>query len=191
MKNNLEQLAYEWITAEADKTDIESAFYCRTRDIFEARSGRMFNELVKNEKFGSNSYVIMAAVGEIGNNSFDHNIGSWSDVPGTFFGYEFEKGELLIVMADRGQGILKTLKKVKPELKNDAEALKTAFTEKISGRAPENRGNGLKFVKKNVEEEKMHLTFLSGNAQAELNERMVITEKDKNLRGCLVILKVK
>jgi hypothetical protein len=94
-------------------------------------------------------------------------------------------------LADRGQGVLATLEKVKPELSDDQEALKTAFLERISGRAPENRGNGLKFVKENVEEMKMHLLFYSGNAQAELNAKMIVQETSEKFEGCLAILSVK
>jgi len=92
------------------------------------------------------------------------------------------------ILADRGQGILATLKKVKPELENDTQALKTAFTERISGRMPERRGNGLKFVKENVEAKKMRLSFFSGNAQAELNDKMKIKKAERAIRGCLAIL---
>lgn len=126
--------------------------------------------------------------GEIGNNSFDHNLGSWQDIMGIFFGYEFNNGGLKIVLADRGQGLFKTLKRVKPELKNDLEALFTAFNERISGRAPESRGNGLKFVKENIKNKKMHLGFYSGNAEALLNEKMKINKLDYNIRECLAII---
>jgi len=50
-----------------------------------------------------------------------------------------------VVLADRGQGVLTTLKRVRRELTNSSEAIRVAFTETISGRYPETRGNGLKF----------------------------------------------
>ena len=191
MNSNIEKLAWDWITAEADKVDITSDYYCETRDIFQARLNRMIGNLltsnnIKEEKV----YLVSAVAGEIGNNSFDHNLGNWADIIGIFFAYDFIDSELKIVLADRGQGVLKTLKKVKPELKNDSEALKTAFTERISGRAPEARGNGLKFSKESVEKENMHLVFVSGNAQAELNKEMKIKQIDENIKGCLAILSV-
>lgn len=43
-----------------------------------------------------------------------------------------------IVLADRGLGILETLKQVRPTLKTHIEAVNVAFTEILSGRAPEN-----------------------------------------------------
>jgi hypothetical protein len=89
--------------------------------------------------------LVTAIAGEIGNNSFDHNLGNWPDIPGIFFSYSIRSRK--VVLADRGQGILATLKRVRPELTNADEALKVAFTETISGRFPEARGNGLKFVR--------------------------------------------
>lgn len=189
MEDNLEKLAREWITAKQENADIESEYYCQTRDIFQARLEKMAREIFKIESIGEDcAYIVSAVAGEIGNNSFDHNLGSWPDVPGVFFGYSFDSEKLKIVLADRGQGILATLKRVKVELNNDMEALKTAFTEKISGRAPENRGNGLKFVRENVEEGKMHLSFTSGNGKIELNEKMEIKTAKENINGCLAVL---
>ena len=107
---------------------------------------------------------------------------------GLFFSYKWTGGELKIALADRGQGLLATLKRVKPELKNDREALFTAFNERISGRAPEPRGNGLKFVKENIKNRKMHLLFISGLAKSELNDKMIIEKSDDNIRGSLAII---
>ena len=189
MNNDIEKLGYDWIIAESDEADTVSDYYCETRDIFQARLDRMTDDLLANNSIKEEKvYLISAVVGEIGNNSFDHNLGNWSDVMGTFFAYDFISSELKIVLADRGQGVLETLKKVKPELKNDSEALKTAFTERISGRAPEARGNGLKFSRESVEKENMKLVFTSGSARAELNKEMKIKQIDENVKGCLAIL---
>jgi len=189
MEQDLEKLAYEWTTAAADKVDIASDYYCLNRDIFQSRLNRMLNDLLKiNNLTEEDIYLISAMSGEIGNNSFDHNIGKWFDITGIFFGYNTTNSKVKIVLADRGQGVLKTLKQVKSELTNDSEALQIAFTEKISGRAPENRGNGLKFVRENVKNKRMHLVFISGNAQAELNEKMKIQKQKENIKGCLAIL---
>jgi anti-sigma regulatory factor (Ser/Thr protein kinase) len=189
MKSDIIKSAYNWTTSKSDEIEIDTNYYCQTRDIFQARLSKMIDDLLKNSGIEENKiYVISAIAGEIGNNSFDHNIGNWPDIMGIFFTYNFEKNNLEIILADRGQGILKTLKRVKPELKDDFEALKTAFTERISGRFPEARGNGLKFSKENIERENMRLVFISGRAKAELNKKMKITEADENISGCLAIL---
>jgi len=188
MENNLKNLAFEWMIAEPEKYQLASDYYCQTRDVFQARIDRLVANLLKEKRIREEDvYIISAMAGEIGNNSFDHNLGKWSDVTGIFFGYAISE-KLEIILADRGQGIFATLKKVKPELQNDSAALETAFLERISGRAPERRGNGLKFVKENIKSQKMHLTFLSGNAKAELNDIMEITETEDPIIGCLAII---
>lgn len=188
MKNNLENLAFEWMTADPEKAQSENEYYCQTRDVFQARIDRMLTNLLKEENINTeDAYIMSAMIGEIGNNSFDHNLGKWTDVSGIFFDYTISE-KLEIILADRGQGIFATLKKVKPELQDDSAALETAFLERISGRAPERRGNGLKFVKENIKSQKMHLTFLSGNAKAELNDKMEITETANKINGCLAII---
>ncbi|MBU0722042.1 hypothetical protein KKA93_01110 [Patescibacteria group bacterium] len=188
---DIKQTAYQWITAKPKNVNIIDDYYCQTRDVFEIRNNKMLNDLIKGGINENKVYLISAIIGEIGNNSFDHNLGNWPDIIGIFFGYETKNQELEIILADRGQGILKTLKKVKPKLKNNSEALQTAFTEKISGRAPENRGNGLKFVKNSVEEISANLFFASGNSYAELNHQMKIKQTNQNIKGCLAILKIK
>jgi hypothetical protein len=188
LNNNIEKSAYDWITAKPANVDVESEFYCETRDIFQARLDRLVIMLLRDEKLKSSISIVSAIAGEIGNNSFDHNLGNWPDVMGIFFGYEIKENKFIIAIADRGRGILKTLQRVKSKLKNDSEALQTAFTERISGRAPEKRGNGLKFVKENIKTKRMHLTFISGDAQADLNDKMEIKKIDKKINGCLAVI---
>jgi len=91
--------------------------------------------------------LTISVVGEIGNNCFDHNLGHWKDVPGCWFETQITGGLLWVCIADRGQGVLKSLARTDPALRDDQAALIAAFERNISGRAPEHRGNGLKFVK--------------------------------------------
>jgi len=62
------------------------------------------------------------------------------------------------------------------------------LSEKLSGRAPEDRGNGLKFVRKSVANERLHLLFCSGSAKAELNDKLEINKTEPYIRGCLAQL---
>lgn len=184
----IEAIAFDWISKDKAQ-ELKDFLYCPTRDIFQTRIDKMLREMLLSDSLSENdAYILSAITGEIGNNSFDHNLGNWKDVMGIFFGYTIDSKGIKIVLADRGQGVFKTLKQVKPDLKDDKEALKVAFTEKISGRAPENRGNGLKFVKNNVQSGKIHLSFSSGNAELLLNKKFEIIKKDKSLQGCLAIL---
>ena len=95
-----------------------------------------------------------------------------------------------IVLADRGRGVLKTLRSVKPSIKNYKEALRVAFTEIISARAPEARGNGLKFVREVVSTNPIQLLFYSGNAQVSITDSkdLKIENIEKYYSGCLAAI---
>lgn len=188
MENNLTEKGWGF-AKNASPIKIQDEYYCKTRDVFQTRLDKMIAFLLREGQISENNIYILAAIaGEIGNNSFDHNVGNWSDIAGIFFGYESHGENLTIVLADRGVGIFQTLKRVKPELQNDEEALFTAFNEKISGRAPEPRGNGLKFVKESIKEARKHLSFLSGTAKVELNEKMNISQTEEKISGCFAVI---
>jgi len=167
----------------------DQKYYCKTRDVFQARLEHFQSELLKDSNDVSPS-LISAIAGEIGNNSFDHNLGNWPDILGIYFSYSL--AEKKIILADRGLGILFTLKKVKPDLKSHKDALRVAFTETVSGRAPESRGNGLKFVRNIVTQNPMKLTFQTGDAFLELQQGKQDFEVEisaRFVRGCLAVLK--
>jgi len=170
--------------------EISQDFYCSNSAIFQAKLTKLQDILMNQERTKKIFSIIIAVAGEIGNNSYDHNLGNWPDVPGIFFGYDIHKG--VIVLADRGLGILKTLSRVKPELNNHQDALRTAFTEMVSGRSPEERGNGLKFVREVITKNPINLLFRSGNAELTLKENDVdlnIIKSRINIQGCLAIIK--
>lgn len=180
--------ALEWICAE-NGVEPKKEFYCQNSSDLQFRVRKLENNLSEIGDIKEIYSLIVAAVGEIGNNSFDHNLGNWPDIPGIFFGVDLLKRQ--IILADRGQGIFKTLKRVKPELRNDEQALETAFTEVISGRAPEERGNGLKFVKRIVPLAHIDLFFQTGTAALNLTDKnfaIVIRSEKINFRGCLAII---
>lgn len=193
IRDNLENLslfkmARNW-AIDSNGTEPLSDFYCPNISVFQARLTRIEGGLGGVRRLNKIFPLISAITGEIGNNSFDHNLGNWPDIPGIFFAHNLSKGR--IVLADRGQGILATLKKVKPELMNHQEALYTAFTEVISGRAPEYRGNGLKFVKDVVSANDISLFFYTGNAQLKVKKdssNVNVQMSSINLRGCLALI---
>ena len=165
-----------------------SRFYCQDAYVFKARLHKLEVILQNDPLLTENFSLVTSSVGEIGNNSFDHNIGRWPDVPGIFFGYSL--AERKIIISDRGQGVLATLRRARPGLANDAEALRAAFTEIISGRAPENRGNGLKYVKRMVQKISMNLEFYSGKNLVKIDggTEITISDAEKEIRGCFAIL---
>lgn len=187
-KENITILAKEWAINHSP-TAIPASFYCETNDFFSARLQSFSIQLERIMELKKIFPLIIAIIGEIGNNSYNHNIGNWPDVPGIFFAYDLNQRQ--IVLADRGQGILKTLGRVIQTLRTDEEALKIAFTKYISGRAPEDRGNGLKFVRDVVFANPFHLQFYTGNAELELNQNIAeLNIKTTNLQfhGCIAVI---
>lgn len=118
-----------------------------SRDIFQARLDHLFRELLKAKTSEPEAALLVSVLGEIGNNAFDHNIGQWKDQPGCWFEYKIQEKEIHAIIADRGQGFLNSLKRVQKNLQTDQQAIETAFQKIISGRFPERRGNGLKYVR--------------------------------------------
>jgi len=166
--------------------ELSQVHYCQTRDVFQARLERIAHVLDAGVNSKELAPLITAVAGEIGNNSFDHNFGNWPDVPGTFFAHDLSKR--IIVLADRGVGIRATLLRVRPDIKDDIAALRVAFTEQISGRAPEQRGNGLKFVRNVATENAIGIYLQSGTAFAGIAKdrgSLTINLADRNIRGVL------
>jgi len=185
--SDLIKLARDWAT---DGSELSSRFFCGTSAVFQAKLIKMQDALIMVGVPQTILPLVVAVAGEIGNNSFDHNLGKWPDVAGVFFGYTVARRQ--IVLADRGIGILGTLRRVRPELKNHLDALRVAFTEIVSGRAPEERGNGLKFVRQVVAENPISLFFQSGDAELRLkkdNNELFITRSSIIVQGCFAIIK--
>lgn len=176
-------LAKKW--AESPQgLELSAEVYCQTRDVLQVRLEKLQSELGRDLTLTTTS-LVTAVAGEIGNNSFDHNLGNWPDVPGIFFSYSMRNR--VVVLADRGQGILMTLKRVRPQLANAPEALKVAFTETISGRLPEARGNGLKFVREVIVSNPLTLFFQTGDAYLNLRQYdkdVVVKQAQTFTRGC-------
>ena len=181
--SDLFKFASEWIQSNAD---FPGKFYCQTSSIFQAKLTKMEYELMQKPGFEKLYSLIVLVTGEIGDNSFAHNLGKWDDTPGIFFGYDLEKR--IIVLADRGLGILETLRQVRPQLPNHVTALQVAFTEFISGRAPEKRGNGLKLVREVIIAQPLDLFFTSGDAEVRMQGKdkvFQVTRGQNTVRGCL------
>lgn len=118
---------------------------CETRDLFSAR----LSHFIPMQKIGfpkEDLPLVISASGEIGNNSFDHNMGQWKDIPGCWFEIQTTRSRLWVLIADRGQGIYRSISRIISDIPEE-KAVKMVFEKHISGRAPEKRGNGLKFVK--------------------------------------------
>lgn len=180
-------LARTW-AASPVAPEIPGSSYSDTQDRFRARLERMAVTIRQDADDSGLASLVTSVAGEIGNNSFDHNLGNWPDVPGIFFAYDTNKR--VVVLADRGVGIRATLSRVRKDLKDkdDATALRVAMTEYVSGRSPEQRGNGLKYVRDVAEGNSIGISLQSGTAVATVGKddaRLNIGLADNNLRGVL------
>lgn len=187
---DLPKLGWAWAVS-AQAPELPSDYYCERQDRFTSRLTKMaaeFQEVLGEDATDLVSLVTQVA-GEIGDNSFTHNLGNWPDMPGIFFGYDGAKRE--IVLADRGQGVWTTLRRVRLEIANDQEALRIAFTEIVSGRDPEKRGNGLKVVRAVAEQHPIGLTLRSGLGMVRIPKEpgpMRIMQTDENVRGVWAVI---
>jgi hypothetical protein len=187
---DIEALGWAW-AASAQLPEVPDEYYCGRHDRFMSRIEKMSVVLSRSSRNISNDIVslLTLVVGEIGDNSFVHNIGNWPDVPGVFFAYDLDKS--VIVLADRGRGVKETLRYVRPHLANDIDALTTAFTEIVSGRDPEKRGNGLKVVRSVAESKLIGLVFRSGLGIMSIPKKigpMNISLAKENVRGTYVVI---
>jgi len=169
--------AIEWATA-SPSSEPPGDLYCKTRDEAQARVEKLRPELQAHGWSEDEAGLLTAVAGELTGNCFDHNLGKWPDIPGCWFEHEENSGVFRMIIADRGQGVLATLRQVRPKLKDSREALGVAFTERVSGRAPEERGNGLKFVIRSLGKisHVTSFTFITGDAKLSLTKPVDIVE---------------
>lgn len=157
--------ALDWVTSPTGLNP-PNDLYCTTRDVGQARIERLVAELIRQGWNDGEAGLLAAVIGEIVGNCFDHNLGKWRDVPGCWLETTVDRDVFRAVVADRGQGVLATLRQVLPELQDDKQALQVAFTKNITGRAPEQRGNGLKFVIRSLSQLKIDtFEYQSGTAK--------------------------
>ncbi len=184
----LARLASTWCFATTPQLP-PSDQYCETRDRMDRRVGVFREDLLKSGCEKNATLLLHSVLSEIGGNSFDHNLGQWRDIPGVFFANEIMQDRATIVLADRGQGIRTTLQRIRPDIADDLGALRIAFLERISGRAPEKRGNGLKFVRETVLSDGIDLYFQSGTARyAIIGKSEEWATSEQSVYGCLAIL---
>jgi len=155
-------------------------YFSKTRDIFTARLQSYIIE--------TKNYLEAAIIGEIGNNTFDHNFVFEKKFPGGVY-CNLSYRQEYVVLADYGMGVRRSLLSVLPAITSDLEAVEIAFTKRISGRSPEQRGNGLKFVSETIRQNNWHFYFQSGNGSCLIDRQQVeFIEKASSTTGCLAIL---
>jgi len=158
-------------------------YFSKSRDVFSAR--------IQSYILETNKYLEAAIIGEIGNNTFDHNLLFQQNSPwGVYCNLSYQKKYIALV--DYGMGVRQSLISVLPSISSDIEAVEMAFTKRISGRSPEKRGNGLKFVSEAIRENNWHLYFQSGSGSCSIDKHGInFYEKMPSITGCLAILDFK
>lgn len=187
---DFESLALAWAKS-SEAPELPGKYYCERPDRFTSRVAKMGLDLQRIGHLPEDLASLLTLVaGEIGDNSFAHNIGNWPDVQGIFYAYDIEKR--IIVIADRGRGIRATLSEVRKDLVTDPLAVRVAFTEIVSGRMPEKRGNGLKVVRRAIENNAIGLFFRSGSAVVRISLRkpskMNIKSSRDYIRGTYAVI---
>jgi len=166
---NLQEII-SWYENGAYTPYIEQNF-CQTRSDFNGRL-HSYESKLKNTLPEDCLYLATSSFGEIGNNCFDHNLGFWQDRAGCLFIRE----QQYCLIADRGRGIKNSLSAVYKLRPEDQNYITVAFNKIISGRAPEKRGNGLKYTRKNVLKCNLNLFCIS-------NEENIFFGNQKNLNN--------
>ena len=177
----IEEAVVETVVTEMNNYFVENDdCFSGTRDVFTAR--------VQSFVLETEKYLEAAIIGEIGNNTFDHNFGFNSAYPkGVYCNLAYMRK--YAVLADYGKGVRQSLLFVLPSITSDVEAVEIAFTRRISGRSPEQRGNGLKFVSEVIQENDWHLYFQSGFGSCSIDRNGIqFSEKAIAVIGCLAII---
>lgn len=148
-------------------TDQDNVFYSETRDQSNARISKWVRYFQSQKISLQDSILLGAILGELTNNAFDHNLGHWDKTPGCVVGFQIDQATktLQLAIGDRGQGVISSLQSTVGLKISPQDVLFKAFNERISGRAPEKRGNGLKFVLKHINEKNNYLLCLTQGQQ--------------------------
>src|SRR3990167_10415893 len=80
-KDDLFKIAQEWAVTEIE---LPKDFYCQDSSVFLARITKMTSLMIQNKDTKDLFSLLGSVAGEIGNNSYDHNLGKWPDVHGIF-----------------------------------------------------------------------------------------------------------
>ena len=162
--------ALEWVQSQS-APEPSAEVYCPTRDVATARAQKV-RSLPSVVALGADiARTLTVVLSELADNCFDHNLGNFRDVTGCWLEVHNESGCVRAIVADRGQGLLATLKKVRTDVSDDEHAIQLAFRGGVSGRAPEKRGNGLRFIWNtfNREMKGTQLRYYSGTARLEVS----------------------
>lgn len=173
---------------ENDNYNIQEILHCKHRDEFDGKLERfitMFQHFGLNE---DDARLATTLIGELGNNTFDHNLGSWpTDVSGCIITAQNwpKLKKIQFAIADPGVGFLGSLKAAFPELKTDIEAIKKGMAGN-TGRIGEIRGNGLKLIQEwTIKDFCGKVSIQSGEGLVSVDKNGMEEVKRKRILGTL------
>lgn len=134
---------------ENDTDTVCEIFHCIFRDELEARLASKVRRMFRHFGLGDvDEALATSLVGELGNNVFDHNDGSWpTSVRGAIILAQHNptKRRIEVVVADPGIGFRGSLMARDPLIASDVDAIKLGLSG-VTGRVGEPRGNGLRVI---------------------------------------------
>lgn len=178
------------IVNEQENSNICEIIHCNFRDEFNARLSSKIRVMFKNFGMDDNEEQLATSlVGELGNNVFDHNVGSWpTDVHGAIIVAQHypDIKRIEVSVADPGVGFLGSLKLARPSLQNDIEAIKLGLSG-VTGRVGEQRGNGLRLIQDwTINKFNGKVRIHSGSGLVEVDKKDGTKERDvHNILGTL------
>ena len=179
---------------EKENLNVQELIHCYMVDEFNAK---LFHFLKMFKKFGlseSDSQKATNIIAELGNNVFDHNLGSWPySVTGSFIvGQNYPNYKKIeITIGDPGIGYYGSLKARFPQIKEDIEAIKLGL-QGNTGRIDEKRGNGLKYVQKwAIQDFAGQVMIHSGNGLAIIKPDGINYKKVDRIQGTIAQFVIK
>ncbi len=134
---------------ERDNDGLCEIVHCEFRDAFEARLASKVRRVFRHFGLGElDEALATSLVGELGNNVFDHNDGSWpTSVRGAIILAQHNPAlrRIEVAVADPGIGFRGSLRAHDPTVSSDVEAIKLGLSG-VTGRIGETRGNGLQVI---------------------------------------------
>lgn len=163
------------------------------RDQFEASLLSVIGFLQDRGFEEDDVYRLTAIVGELGNNTFDHNLGKWPNgFIGCFLALRVQRHEKLleIVVVDLGVGFYESLKAHEPTPTSEQEAIIMGLNG-VTGRVGEKRGNGLRTIRAWMKQYyRGKLRIQSGNGVVEVENEAIHDYTSKDMSGSEVYLRL-
>lgn len=163
------------------------------RDEFDAKLPKIINFLSERGFRQADVYRITAMIGELGNNTFDHNLGKWpTEFIGCMIALRWQKeGSLLeIIVDDLGIGFLESLKMHAPAPTSEIEAIMLALSG-VTGRVGEKRGNGLRSVIAWMKQYYDGILYIhSGSGAVEITKNKKMASDQERIAGVRVYLRL-